>query len=204
MSTHSDFGADYAAEQLARQRSPLRRLIKARYVQRVLRHVQGPTIDVGCGAGQILEKLPAGSVGLEVNPYLIASLRERGLNVRQIDATGDRINLAGIVSGQYRTLVLSHVLEHFVHAEAVLQRLLQDCAILGLDTVIVVVPGLAGYQSDATHRTFVHPDWLSQHDLQRQGQFALAEQDWFPVNAAWPGRYFAYHELHLVYRRNAA
>ena len=63
-----EFGRDYALTQIDRQRNPLRKLIKSFYVSRVLKHVNGPAIDLGCGAGQILERLPPGSMGIEVNP----------------------------------------------------------------------------------------------------------------------------------------
>ena len=66
-----EFGSAYAVEQLRRSRHPLRRLIKKFYLDRVLRELRGPTIDFGCGAGQLLARLPADSVGLEVNPPLV-------------------------------------------------------------------------------------------------------------------------------------
>ena len=49
-----EFGSAYAAEQLRRSRHPLRRLIKKFYLDRVLGEVgDRPTIDFGCGAGQL-------------------------------------------------------------------------------------------------------------------------------------------------------
>ncbi|MFT7116026.1 MAG: hypothetical protein ACI9I0_001236 [Rhodoferax sp.] len=58
-----------------RQQNPLRKLVKLFYVLRVLRHVQGPSLEAGCGAGQILARLPPGLAGMEVNSYLVADLR---------------------------------------------------------------------------------------------------------------------------------
>lgn len=197
------FDAPYAAAQLARQRSPLRRLVKARYVARVLRHIDGPAVDAGCGAGQILERLPPGSLGLEVNPHLIADLRARGLAVEQVAARADRVDLTAVAPGRFRCLVLSHVLEHFAGAEHILRRLLEDCAALGITTVIIVVPGQAGFRADPTHQTFVDLDFVQRHDLRAHAGFSLARHDWFPGNFAALGRLFAYHELHLVYRRSA-
>ena len=57
-----EFGRDYARSQIDRQKNPFRKLIKSFYVSRILQHVDGPAVDLGCGAGQILERLPVGSV----------------------------------------------------------------------------------------------------------------------------------------------
>src|SRR6476620_400192 len=109
----SEFGSAYAAEQLRRSRHPLRRLIKKFYLDRVLRDVRGPTIDFGCGAGQLLARLPAGSVGLEINPYLVQELRRTGLNVLSYNPEEDQFLLREFQADHYRTMVIAHVIEHF-------------------------------------------------------------------------------------------
>jgi hypothetical protein len=38
----------------------------------------GPTIDLGFGAGQLLERLPEESLELEVNPHLVEEARQAG------------------------------------------------------------------------------------------------------------------------------
>jgi len=81
----SDYGADYAEQQLSRSRHPLRRLIKGFYLRNLLSDVVGPTIDFGCGAGQILERLPEGSIGFEANNHLVSALNEKGMILKQIN-----------------------------------------------------------------------------------------------------------------------
>ena len=76
-----DFDQAYADEQIRRRSSPARRLVKARYLDNLTRRFTGPTIDLGCGAGQLLERLPKGSVGLEINDALIAYLQTLKLDV---------------------------------------------------------------------------------------------------------------------------
>ncbi|MGH9809968.1 MAG: hypothetical protein ACRD9W_22420, partial [Terriglobia bacterium] len=107
MQEAEEFDQAYAAEQLRRSRHPLRKIIKRFYLENILRDVQGATIDFGCGAGQLLARLPFGSLGLEVNPHLVAALREAGLNVRQYEPAVDRLSLHEIPVGYYRTLVLA-------------------------------------------------------------------------------------------------
>ena len=75
-----EFDRHYAAEQLRRSRHPIRRFVKGFYLRNILRDVRGSAIDFGCGADQLLERLPPGSAGLEVNKYLIEELRRSGFD----------------------------------------------------------------------------------------------------------------------------
>lgn len=107
-----EFDLHYAREQLRRSRNPFRRFVKAFYLRHILRGVRGPTIDFGCGAGQLLKRLPKGSIGLEVNPHLIESLRRTGLQVHQARADIQDFDLPDFLVGVHKTLVIAHVLEH--------------------------------------------------------------------------------------------
>lgn len=196
-----EFGDRYAAEQLARRENPLRSRVKQFYLDRVLVHVKGPTIDVGCGAGQLLEQLPVGSMGLEVNPVLVGRLAARGLRVSRVEPNPERIDLSDFASGTFRTVVLSHVLEHFHQAGRVLSGLLEDCAVRGIERVIVVVPGKVGYDRDATHKTFVTLDYLVSKGVISNANFKLGHHSYFPGDVEALGRLFAYHELMLIYDR---
>src|SRR5438270_12438866 len=124
----SEFGSAYAAEQLRRSRHPLRRLIKKFYLDRVLRELRGPTIDFGCGAGQLLARLPADSVGLEVNPHLVQALQQAGMNARLYDAYSADFSLSQVEVGRYELFTISHVPEHFDDTAAVIRKLWPGCA----------------------------------------------------------------------------
>jgi SAM-dependent methyltransferase len=198
--TNPEFGGDYAQWQMARKTNVMRRLVKARYINNLLRFVQGPTVDVGCGAGQILERLPPGSLGIEVNPVLVRELNQRGMTVKQAQADPARLDISAAAGGSYQSLVLSHVLEHFDDAAEVLRKLLADARQLGIGNVIIVVPGQVGYGSDVTHKTFVTWDYLQQHGVLACQGYALTHHSYFPGNVAWLGKVFIYHEMMLVYR----
>ena len=193
------FGDAYAASQLARRDSGWRARVKQFYLDRILRHARGVTVDIGCGAGQLLEQLPPGSIGLEVNPALLRDLRAQGLPVLPIEPDETRVTLGDLQAGVAETAVLSHVLEHFADAASVLHRLLADCRALGIARLIVVVPGRVGYASDATHKTFVTVDYLRRHGLLEGPGFVVAHQSYFPGDFEAIGRLFIYHELMLVY-----
>ncbi len=194
-----DFDRAYADRQLARRGSAVRRWVKARYVARVLAHVRGPAVDLGCGAGQILARLPRGSMGVEVNPVLVDTLRAEDLDVVRAVPHPDRVDLDAVPAHRFGTAILSHVLEHFADAAGVLRRLMTDCAARGIGRLVVVVPGAAGYRTDDTHRTFVTLDYLRAHGLLGGADHRVVHRSFFPGDAAAFGRWFAYHELMLVY-----
>ncbi|WP_028605624.1 class I SAM-dependent methyltransferase [Ottowia thiooxydans] len=194
-----EYGSDYAAWQVDRSNSFVRRLIKGFYIRKVLSEIDGPTIDFGCGAGQILRKLPKQSVGLEVNKSLVELHRQRGLDVRFYDAFADDFSFSLLTPGFYKTLVISHVLEHFENADEILRRLCKGALLLGLNKIVIVVPGKVGYESDATHRTYIDAGWVDRHNLRRVESYAIEKLNYFPVNQPSFGDRFIYNEMHLVY-----
>lgn len=200
----ADFDQAYADEQVRRRASPLRRLVKARYLANLVRRFDGPTIDLGCGAGQLLERLPRGSVGLELNGALIPHLRALGLDVAQYDALADDFALGPVFEngrGPFRHLVCAHVIEHFDDPAHAVGRLLASGARLGLESLVFVVPGKKGFSTDRTHRCFVTEDYIRASGLDRCAPYSLASVDYFPGNVRSLGDWFAYHECILTWRR---
>ena len=199
VTTKPTFDRDYAARQLRRRANPLRRAIKRFYLQNMLQEVRGRTIDLGFGAGQLLERLPPGSLGLEVNPHLVEDARRAGLNALLYDSDAEEPLVGVVPPDTYSTLVMAHVLEHFDQADGFVRRMLRSCAALGIQRVIFVVPGAKGYQFDSTHRTFVNLQYLKDHDLFACEGYALTKTRYFPGDQEWIGRYFVFHEFMFVY-----
>lgn len=197
----NEFGERYAAEQIRRRRSLARRVIKTLYLRNILRELTGPTIDLGCGAGQLLERLPAGSIGLETNPKLVDHLLRLGLEARLYDVIMDDFALKGLERAVFAHLVCAHVIEHFADPATALRKLAKACERLGIQSMIFVVPGERGFRSDDTHRTFVTADYIAAHGLQVLGSFRLHTVRYFPGNLRAIGRWFVYHECHLIWRR---
>jgi 2-polyprenyl-3-methyl-5-hydroxy-6-metoxy-1,4-benzoquinol methylase len=198
------FDQSYADEQIRRRSSPLRRMVKSRYLDNLTRRLQGPTIDLGCGAGQLLERLPPGSVGLELNDALISYLRTQNLDVLKYDALQDDFGLSPLFAagrGPYRHLVCAHVIEHFDDAAHAVRQLLRTGERLGLESLLFVVPGKKGFSRDATHRTFVTEAFIREQRLADQPPYHLASVEYFPGNWRKLGDWFAYHECHLTWRR---
>jgi hypothetical protein len=195
------FDREYAARQLRRSRNPLRRAIKHFYLKNMLREVRGRTVDLGFGAGQLLEKLPPGSLGLEVNPHLVDAARRAGLNAALYDADAAEPLIGVVPPETHSTLVMAHVLEHFDEAHHVVRRMLRSCAVLGIGRIVFVVPGEKGYGFDATHRTFVNARYLAEHGLLECEGYAVTVSRYFPGNAEWIGKYYTFHEFMFVYER---
>lgn len=197
--SQAEYDPAYAERQLKRSQNPLRRLVKGFYLRNLLKDITGPTIDFGCGAGQLLERLPNGSVGLEVNEPLVSALRIRGLDARIYDPSNDQLLFKDLSAGQFTTLVMSHVLEHFSDAADGLGRVLDSSQRLGIKRVIIVVPGKKGYSFDDTHRTFVDRTYLNQTNMTRHAGFVASSFTHFPINKELIGTFFTFHELKIIF-----
>lgn len=196
-----EFDQAYASTQIARSQSWFRRVIKSAYLNSALREIVGPTVDLGCGAGQLLERLPGGSLGLELNSALVATLKAKGSNIAHYDALADNFSLGPVAPNRFQTLIASHVIEHFDDAVGALKKLAASAQRLGIIRIVCIVPGWNGYQSDATHRSFVDPAYIQTNGLQQLGAFALLRTRFFPVDAESFGRIFIYNECVLVWQR---
>ena len=190
---------DYATIQIKRAVNPFRAFIKNFYLQNVLKHIQGPSIDYGCGAGQLLEKLPYNSIGVELNPILIDYLKNKGLDI--IPANNDLLfsEFKLFEINKFGTLILSHVLEHFENANLVLVNLFKITSLLNINRVIIVVPGIKGYLSDETHKTFIDYEYLKENNLLAVNGYSITKCEYFPVNLKFLSKLTKYHELVLIY-----
>jgi len=101
---------------------------------------EGPVLDVGCNDGQLLLELRERGLqvsGIEVSPEALERCRARGLQVRE-----GTIEDVALEDSAYRTITLSHVLEHCPDPVAVLQKLWRALAPGG--RIVVAVPNHLG------------------------------------------------------------
>ena len=183
------------------RRSSLRKWVRGFYLRSAATLVHGPTIDFGCGVGEFLRELPAGSIGLELNEVSVAHCVGQGLDVLHYNADNDDWALAPIAGRArcYRSLSICHVLEHLDRPAVYFRKLLLAARALGVDRVLVIVPGRSGFATDPTHLTFVDLSMLSDPGLVEGSGFSLQGAHYFPGNVRSFGNWFPHHELRAVY-----
>ncbi len=174
---------------------------KHTYLANVRRLVRGKTLDYGCGVGELLKLLPDGSTGLEVNDVTIAYCRSIGLDVRQLEGEPSDHTFASFTGQNYKTLVISHVLEHLKAPAETLRRLLESSAAIGIERVIVVAPGVKGYASDSTHQTFLDRAFFTDKNLNGHAGYSLIHNRYFPINSFQFSKVFCHNELVAVFAR---
>lgn len=180
-------------------RSRLRRFVRRAYLRHQAGLVRGATVDFGCGVGELLSRLPDGSMGFEVNEATVTYCRARGLDVRQYDPTTDQYQLRDLAEGQFTSLICAHVLEHLDDPIDTLKSLLAASVRLQIKRVVAIVPGELGFSSDDTHRTLVSADDLQAVD--GTSGYSLTSLRWFPIDTPRLSTRFTHHELTAVFDR---
>lgn len=190
----TQFDSAYTDYQL--NRSAFRKTVRRLYLRRAASQLSGATLDFGCGVGELLACLPAGSKGLEYNKATVQVCVANGLDVEFYDGTADDWSLSPVTSRDgLSSMVISHVLEHLDEPMEILRKLLHAAGEIGVRHVLVIVPGKAGYRSDPTHRTFVDERMLRGAI---PGHWRVRHSFHFPFNIKRVGDIFLYNELHLL------
>ncbi len=193
------YNKDYTGYQL--QRSPMRKLVRRVYLRHTLKYVKGKTIDFGCGIGELLTLLPAGSLGLEVNETTVNYCRGIGLEVQLYHPECDNYAFIGLEAGEFNTFVMSHVLEHLEKPAEIMRTILHSCGRMGIERFILIVPGLKGFMHDCTHKKFIDSRYLEEHELYDVCGYRILKHEYFPVNVPWAGNFFTHNESLFIYDR---
>lgn len=196
-------GFDEAYTLYQTERNALRRWIRRVYLRGAASKLRGPTLDFGCGIGELLSRLPLGSIGLEYNKASVAHCRALGLEVDFYDGYADGWQLSVVPSGRrFDSMIISHVLEHLESPVPMLASVMGAARKLGVTRILVIVPGRAGFRIDETHRTFVDLRMLSDPSITRGTGFALTESRYFPGDFRVLGDWIPHHELQVLFQLN--
>jgi SAM-dependent methyltransferase len=128
---------------------------------------QGPVLDVGCGRGELLTLLRERGIeatGVDSDPDMVASCRERGLSVECADGVDYLERQAdGSLGGVFLGQLVEHMsTEDLVELLAVIKRKTADGAVLIVETLNPEsMPVLMRwFWLDPTHVRLVHPETL--------------------------------------------
>ena len=133
--------------------------------------LKGRLLDVGCGIGQMIAFRP-NSVGVDVNEFNVNYCQSRGLEVYQM-----AFDILPFEDASFDSILLDNVLEHIADP---LPLLIEMKRVLKKDGHVVIgVPGLRGYISDADHRIFY--DEARLEDLADQLGFEVCITTYTPL-----------------------
>ena len=149
----------------------------------------GRTLDVGCGIGRNLLNLPAGSVGVDHNTRSVELARSRGLNA----LTTDEFLAEPNNQGPFESMLIAHVLEHMTPEQGI--EIVRTYLPFVRDKVVAICPQERGYDSDATHVTFL--DAPAMQEILEQAGVRVDRAYSFPLPRSF-GRFFTYNETVVV------
>jgi len=135
-------------------------------LRRAVAATDGRVLDIGCGAGELLQFLKGEGVpaiGVDMDPVEIGRAREQGLAVVQAEV-GDYLS---DVSERFAAITLFQVIEHIPpdQIEGLLQRCV-DCLLPGgallVETLNLRHPlAMNGFYTDPTHKTPLADSYLA-------------------------------------------
>ena len=183
------------------KRSYLQKIIRKIYLYDIKKYCIGKTIDLGCGVGELLQVLPNGSMGFEVNFVAVNYCRSKGLNVMLFEPDKDDYSFQLIEKNSYESFTMNHVLEHLEDAYAVINKIFAACYKLGIKRLVFTVPGIKGFQSDKTHKVFIDLNFFRTNGLLNNDHYRLQKWKYFPFNHKSFSKIFVHNELRLVFDR---
>ena len=113
---------------------------------RICKRLDGRTIDVGCGIGDMLTYRNQ-TYGVDVNPHTVAYCRSIGLEAVHMEM--DRLPHG---SDSFDSALLDNVLEHLVDPQPLLLEIHRVLRFGG--RLVVGVPGRKGWESDDDHKVY--------------------------------------------------
>jgi SAM-dependent methyltransferase len=195
------YNAHYTAYQ--QDANFLQRLFRCYHVQYIVKQTTGRTIDFGCGIGNVLKRLPHGSVGFEINDSAVAYCRKMGLDVRLYNPLEDNYEFRECMPGQFETFVMLHVLEHLEEPGRILGKILNSCGRLNIKKIIIEVPGQKGFHFDPTHKVYVDRAFFYNNGLNNVSGYSITRMLYFPLNCERACRIFTHNGLIVTYEQTS-
>ena len=157
----------------------------------LVRHLQGTTLDIGCGAGGFLQQNPGG-IGVDSNPYVLGHCLSLGLVVGCADAYELPFR-----SNSFQGVLMSKVLEHLAAPLIALGEATR--VLMPEGRLVVTVPTEAGFAHDETHVQFVDDRALC--DMALSCGLCVEDLYRFPLGFGAFGRLLHFVELRGLFRK---
>jgi SAM-dependent methyltransferase len=106
----------------------------------------GKVLDFGCGIGDFIASRP-NSIGVDINPYSIKFCAKRKLKAFLI-----KEGKLPFEKADFDSVLMDNVLEHVNNPESILIEIKRILKVEGI--LLIGVPGVKGYASDADHKLF--------------------------------------------------
>ena len=159
---------------------------------RLARRLAGRTLDVGCGIGDMLV-FRANTVGADINPHTVAFCQARGATAHLMQP--DQLPFA---DGEFDSVLLDNVLEHIARPQPLLGEVWRVLGPAG--RVLVGVPGIRGWASDADHKVFYDESALAA--CMAEAGFDSVETFHTPLwRSAWLDRHVRQYCLYGLFER---
>lgn len=155
----------------------------------------GRTLEVGSGVGRLLKALPAGSLGIDHNPFSVKICRKQGLHSM---TTEEFLASDEARPDSFDSLLMAHLMEHLSREDGLALLKEYTAYVRPGGTVCLVCPQERGYASDATHVVFYDgPDLV---DVAREAGLEPGKPTSFPF-PRWMGKAFIYNEIYVLARK---
>ena len=116
-------------------------------------------VEVGCGTGSgVFGAFPGRVTGIDINPLAVDFLRNEGLDAHLITKDGS----FPLASGFFDACILDNVLEHIETPQLTLDECYRITKRDG--GMVIVVPGMRGFNSDADHKVYYDEEKLRHLD----------------------------------------
>lgn len=169
--------------------------VQAPYKWNIVRLNLGKVLEVGCGAGRLLEVLGPESVGVDHNNHVVKIARQKGLYAY---TSTQFLKNEKLYNQKFDSLLCAHVLEHLSPVQA--DKLLKDYLKFIKDKVVIICPQKKGFLSDPTHITYFQikdiVELLQKHGLVIDKAYS------FPLPSFF-GKYFTYNENIVIAHKKA-
>ncbi len=159
---------------------------------RLCYHLKGLTLDVGCGIGDMLQSR-RNTIGADINPYLVAYCRQKGLDARLIE--DGRLPFE---NETFQSVVLDNVLEHILSPNDLIDELYRVIEHGG--RLVIGVPGAKGYRRDADHKVFYDEKKLTD-TIQGKG-FVKSSTFYTPIKSDWMNHHLSFYCLFGVFLKS--